>query len=556
MIRQFRIVLSYLFLLAGTLGVLSVVRVSAPELPVGIMEGQVRYIARLLPFFTVSVLLAWILSPGKKTILSFSGIVGYSLILLGGLEAILGLKQVYGYAWSNHSLFKLTGSFFNPGPYSGYLALVFPLALHEYLKRNEQKRLGWRFRILCYLSGAVALLIACLLPSGMSRSAWVAAIVSGGWVYGVHCSWGEKIRLYREKHKKRFLGVVALSVLTLFLGASSLFLFKKDSASGRLLMWKISVQAIVEKPLTGYGAGSFPAVYGDSQERYFAEGNYTEREELVAGSPEYAFNEYLQITMEWGVPVLIAGLLFIGYCLYVGYKKGRVGICGAILSLLVFSFSSYPFQLPVFVITLIFLLMACLSGRSHIHLLIFALLMGGAGIYLAKRHTYNECLQWSRARTLYQVGSYQAAKEAYESLYPKLRKKGTFLFEYGHCLHRLEAHEASNSVLQEAVRQSCDPMILNVIGKNHQALGNYEEAERWLLRSTHRLPGRIYPYYLLAKLYAEPEFNRSDQLEEVAVVVLTKEPKVQSTAVRQMREEVRVLLSKKNGFCLEKIENR
>jgi hypothetical protein len=27
----------------------------------------------------------------------------------------------------NHPLFAVTGSFFNPGPYSGYLAMVFPL---------------------------------------------------------------------------------------------------------------------------------------------------------------------------------------------------------------------------------------------------------------------------------------------------------------------------------------------------------------------------------------------------------------------------------------------
>jgi hypothetical protein len=30
---------------------------------------------------------------------------------------------------SQHHLFKITGSFFNPGPYSGWLAMVFPMAL-------------------------------------------------------------------------------------------------------------------------------------------------------------------------------------------------------------------------------------------------------------------------------------------------------------------------------------------------------------------------------------------------------------------------------------------
>ena len=71
-----------------------------------------------------------------------------------------------------------------------------------------------------------------------------------------------------------------------------------------------------------------------------------------------------------------------------------------------------------------------------------------------------------------------------------------------------------------------------------QAQGRYEEAETCYWRSIHRLPGRIYPYYLLAKLYAEPGFHQPEKLERVRQVVLTKEPKVPSTAVREMKEEV------------------
>ena len=72
------------------------------------------------------------------------------------------------------------------------------------------------------------------------------------------------------------------------------YLLKKDSADGRLLMWKVSVQAIKEKPLGGYGWDYVAGAYGDAQEKYFSKGDYTAQEEHVAGSPEYVFNEYLQ----------------------------------------------------------------------------------------------------------------------------------------------------------------------------------------------------------------------------------------------------------------------
>lgn len=55
------------------------------------------------------------------------------------------------------------------------------------------------------------------------------------------------------------------------------------------------------------------------------------------------------------------------------------------------------------------------------------------------------------------------------------------------------------------------------------------------------LPNRIYPYYLLAKLYACSEYRHPDKLEEMKRIVLTKKPKVMSTAIRQMREEVESL---------------
>jgi hypothetical protein len=83
-------------------------------------------------------------------------------------------------------------------------------------------------------------------------------------------------------------------------------------------------------------------------------------------------------------------------------------------------------------------------------------------------------------------------------------------------------------------------MVLNIIGKNCQAQGRYEEAEHWFVRSTRRLPNRIYPYYLLAKLYAEhSDVFPIEKLEWAARMVLEKEAKVESTAIRQMREEVK-----------------
>ena len=65
-------------------------------------------------------------------------IVIVCLIMIGGYEAILGFRQLYGFSVSNHSLYALTGSFYNPGPYMGYLAMVLPVCVYGVLVGSDR----------------------------------------------------------------------------------------------------------------------------------------------------------------------------------------------------------------------------------------------------------------------------------------------------------------------------------------------------------------------------------------------------------------------------------
>ena len=527
--------------LTGVAAILSVVVfATSNDIPVGEMAYQKLWLGRMAFVFVVCCLLSFCLN--RKKHLSFPTIVTWVLIILGGIEGVWGLRQIYGLAVSNHSLYALTGSFYNPGPYSGYLAMIFPLCLYEWLNLKEKTERTWVEQGKYYIALGVMLLILCVLPAGMSRSAWIAAAISGTWVYGMRVSWGSRLKEFGRKYKKRLvLACIAGSVIIIVAGYA-LFQLKATSANGRLFMWKISSMAIAESPVIGHGTGNFVSAYGRAQENYFANGEFSETEELVAGSPEYAFNEYLQVAMEYGIPFLLVVSLVIAFCLWKGSSEGRIGICGGVISFLVFSFSSYPMQIPGFAVTFYLLLAACVIGRSKVILFLFISMMALLGTYYWKNNQYAACKDWYRSKMLYNIEAYQSAKEDYGKLYPELANRGAFLFEYGYSLHKLKEYDNSTRILEEAMTHSNDPMILNIIGKNYQALGDYEKAEEYLIRSTHRLPGRIYPYYLLAKLYAEPQYLQPEKLKYAAEIVLTKEPKVQSTAVREMREEVKKLL--------------
>ena len=544
-IRQIKAVVTWTVLWMAVLVLLSMVCVASSGLLPAETVGQWVWFDKA-SFLLAGCILSALIFKSKGDFISLDSVISWVLVVLGGSEAILGLRQLYGFATSGHSMYALTGSFFNPGPYSGYLAMILPVCLYQWLVCGRR---GGRV-----VAGGVMLLILCVLPAGMSRSAWLAAGVSCLCVYAWHMDWTDKFRLLWQQQRQRVVMVVVGGFCVLLLAGYLLFVLKPDSARGRLFMWKITCRAIAEKPLTGYGIHNFAAAYGNAQETYFAAGDYEPWEERVAGSPEYAFNEYLQAAVELGIPLAVCLLVVVVLCLYRGVRKGRYGICGAILSLMIFSFSSYPLQLPVFIVTFGGLLVACLSGADRWQWLGVAVSVGIIGGFRLKNDLQVEqaCREWMNARVLYNAGAYQSAEKEYGRLYPLLRDRASFLFEYGHGLHKQQQFSKSNRILKEALLRSCDPMILNVIGKNYQQMGDCLSAEDWFIRSTHRLPGRIYPYYLLAKLYAELSFRQPDKFEKMKRMVLTKEPKVQSTAIRQMREEVKRMGDDIQYVCVER----
>ena len=115
--------------------------VSSYTIAVGDMAYQKLYLGRVTIVFVICSLISLCLDKKGNT---FYLSVVWSLIILGGVEAVWGLRQIYGLAVSNHSLYALTGSFYNPGPYSGYLAMVISY-LFEWMvefKKGEETYLG------------------------------------------------------------------------------------------------------------------------------------------------------------------------------------------------------------------------------------------------------------------------------------------------------------------------------------------------------------------------------------------------------------------------------
>ncbi len=225
------------------------------------------------------------------------GLISLSLIFWGICETFYGYLQLYGCIDSNNYLYKLTGSFQNPGPYAGFLATIFPLLLQFFLQKSSIKNKWFRLPMILLCNIGMLLLLS-ILPATMSRAAWLAAILGSGVVLAKYYKLYDRLRLLIAKHKIITVSsfcILGLLVLALCIG---IYYLKKDSADGRLLVWKVTARIIVEHPWFGVGVGGFSGAYGKAQANYFASGEATEQEEYLAGSPEYVFNEFLQIAAE------------------------------------------------------------------------------------------------------------------------------------------------------------------------------------------------------------------------------------------------------------------
>lgn len=481
-------------------------------------------------------------------------------ITTGLIESIWGLKQLYGFAPSQHSLFKTTGSFYNSGPFGGYLAMVLPMAVYYLLDdyrifKRKINRYYTPYYIRWGISLVASISILLVLPATMSRASWIAAICSCSIVCICYLLKQKKIlkdiKQYLKQHRKTvfvFSVITAVAVLIALIGIYNL---KKNSADGRALIWKISAQAIIEHPM-GVGLGGFSNAYGEAQATYFASGKGTTQEQYVAGNPEYAFSEYLQIALEFGiVPSLIFVCIVISTLAF-AVKRKQYAALGGLISILVFSSMSYPLNLLPFVIAFVFLLALCSDKKTsskyrtkeviRVNILLLSLL---SIVYLCiynRYPTYDAYNKWSRTRMLYNVNLNADASKEYAKLEPFLNHEIQFLFEYAQCLSKLEQYEESNSILRKAMRISCDPMLYNIMGKNNQAVQHYEEAEHNYIKASNLIPSRLYPYYLLAKLYNEK--GDSDKACQTFKIMQTKEIKIHSPAIDEMRQEINEICNK------------
>lgn len=445
----------------------------------------------------------------------------YSPTAFAALLAVTGsYEALYGLIITRSSL-GISGHFGNQVGFATFLVALLPFALSFVRYR---KKLFVAFGIIASITIFVAIVLSC------SRAGLLAAFIV------IITSFWPRLRLVWQRLSRPARTVVIYGTGVLCLaGAVLLYLHKKDSADGRLLIWRNTAAMIADKPLFGHGPDGFRAKYMLYQADYFRT-HPDSRFAPLADNVRAPFNEYLGIAAEYG----IVGLLLLGG-LTVFVLRGKLRRAGpfgrtAAVSLLavgIVALFSYPFHYPavLFVMAVDFVLIAGSGtdwkawGARTIALC----------IVLAAIHSItdkNEQRQFQRL--FYSLENDASRIRAFEHMdNRKISKSLQYLSGYGSALNRVKAYAHSAEILKRYFKYRADADIAVIQTDNYYQLGEYSKAEYWADLAANMCPNRFIPLYYKVMILSKT--GRQSEAIALARRVLNKPIKIHAVDVYKVR---------------------
>lgn len=495
-------------------------------------------------------------------------IILFTVFLLSSLlQAFYGTMQLYNISpglVSNQ--FKVIGTLGNPDYFAGYLVSVAPCALGIFLLSKNKKIFTEFFIIIALISFLGCIFI---LPSTLSRSAWLVCSAGIAFILWQKYHFTEKVKIVFNT-KIKMVSVVVMSLIISLVTIAGLYQIKPKSAFGRLLLWKVSLNMIEENPIVGVGFNKFDVAYNNYQADYFAKGNGSNTEKLLADNVRHAHNEYLQIGAETGLIGLLIflGIIFSAFKFSVKNSRSNALILvtdkaiinisakAGLIALLVFALFSFPLHILPTLINFTFLLSIISKTNNPFFEKKFTLLPSvikpAAIIIIASLliftfnylQLYKAYHKWNDAFIAAKIGYFESAKKEYERLFPVLKNNGEFLFFYGASLSATSKYKEAIKYLEQAKQKFSDPNLYITLGQSYSKLNNFTKSETYLKHASFIVPNKIFPKYLLTKLYYNNFMN--DKARETANEILLSQTKIKSTAADEIKTEMKELIEKIN----------
>ena len=488
----------------------------------------------LTVYLSALILLFFLL---QQVVISFHAKILFGIIIVFALALSMhGFLQYSGLIHSGSSKFAITESFDNPAGFASVLVCVLPLCFIFFEDRNKYFR---------YLAIASLMIIAtAVFLTGSRAGMFAIAVAMVVWLFQKN-----KYLKIQTSFLVRLLAKFAIIIAIIALSIV-LYFFKKDSADGRLLIWRCTLDMIADKPVIGQGHCAFQEKYMLYQAAYLNAHPDSQYAQL-ADNVLHPFNEYLLILSEHGL-IGLGALTLAGFFLVRAYRRNscneRLAALISILALSVFSFFSYPFKYPfTWLILFLNVTVICKPCREiprkypaiTTPVRCFAFLLS-AGLLASSLMLTHAEITWNRIARKSLAGQTLKVLPEYDQLYLWLGKNGLFLYNHSAELHEAKDYEKSIAVFKRCTQHFNDMDVQMLLADNYKELGKYAEAKQHLKTAAAMCPSRFMPLYELVKLYEAG--NCKDEALALAQKILDKDVKIPSSTVTAIKNEMRQLI--------------
>lgn len=444
-------------------------------------------------------------------------------ILFAGLKEckhILRVTLLASVLWStieiicsliiNMGVYPIIGTLGNPSILAMIVTLHTPALLYLYSKGNKVIKLITTTLFIFFF-------IAVLMTQ--SRTGLICMLICTLYVYK------EKIH-FRTKF---FVGTcIAISIILI-----SLLFAKTDSTAGRYFILKRSIEMVQEKPF-GWGYNGFSSNYMNFQAKYF-ENNKNEENGLLADNIRHPLNEYIYLTINYGIHTTLVLLLTVGYLIY--YKsreksdESQIFILTFIL-LAVWMMFSYPLSQPFIwsILYILFLLFICNQHLSIKKGLKGTLIISALVIVTVICQKYFYRHQWEYAVKICKAKGYQSKSLVIlENIKGEYINDADFLYSYATVLYNNQQYNKAIDIAKRCDSISSNYELEILLGNCYMFIGNLELSKKHYINASNMCPNRFIPLYKLFKIYKA--LNNKEQMCNVGEIILNKKIKVPSRKI-------------------------
>jgi O-antigen ligase len=455
----------------------------------------------------------------------------WGIIVICFLQACYGLSQFLGWFPSNHSRYTVAGSFDNPVGFAAVLAIGFPIGLFLLATtKNIEKYLA---------SATLAVIVIAVFFSG-SRAGMLAIIISLVSFVLFNPNIMDRLRQYGF-----YKSLIVLTIICFIPLASILYLQKKDSANGRLLIWKVSTEMIKDKPLFGHGYGAFQAKYMDYQAGYFKI-NPNSTYSQLADNVKHPFNEFIKVTVEFGMVglvVVLASILFVLWKIVKSGNENQKLALNGLISFLVFACFSYPLQyISVWILLALYFSVLLQKKETEIKntpvsIITRSVIVLSCTFFIA--YTFMQIcaeMKWKTIAMNSLNGNTEEMLPEYDKLYSTLLKQNPFfLYNYGAELNVAGKFDKSAGILTECKKRFNDYDLQLLLADNYHKKGEPEKAIQTYQHASNMIPCRFLPLYQIFEIYKD--CGQMDMAAKYAHEIMNKKVKIPSLTVNSIKEE-------------------